>query len=57
MSSAGGNIFMENSHFFEYYFGSYFLRLSPGWQGLGATSGGIAGKMTARVIGLESGPV
>ena len=49
-----GNIFMEYSHFFEYYFSSYF-ETEP-WQGLEATSSGSR-EMTARVIGFESGPV
>lgn len=45
---------MEYSHFFEYYFSSYF-ETEP-WQELEATSS-RSREMTARVIGFESGPV
>ena len=56
MSSAGGNIFMEYSHFFEYYV-VVILETEP-WQGAGSNKRHYErGEMTARVIGFESGPV
>ena len=46
-----GNIFMEYSHFFEYYFVVYF-ETEP-WQGLGATSRGSGERWQLGWLGLK----